>query len=178
MRLEQYLNEKFFNATKTHSGIFEVFENPSSKELKELMDSSPYGVRWVANFEQKKVYMWGTNAIHDEIIIANPKMVPKEFNYKGYWYEGKYIDKVFTGAMMRHGTVESDTWKGDGDLWQTAKRLRDIRRMDNPKDTQLQEMKERLNTMASNDFGWLNKWMTGNEVKKIVVDLNKKVQKL
>lgn len=67
MRLEAYLNEKYFKRIKGRYGTsFEVFVNPTKKELMEA-GAGDYGVRFIADNKYKKLYVWNAlKLIHQE----------------------------------------------------------------------------------------------------------------
>ena len=68
-RLQKYLlNEKYFGRVdkKYGEGSFEVFVNPSTKELKEVDNGD--GVRFTADSKSKRVYVWDADkAIHNSV---------------------------------------------------------------------------------------------------------------
>lgn len=106
MRLLKYLTEKYLTRFKSQyeGGVsFEVFINPSQKELREFD-----AVRFIANNETKKVYVWGAHyEIHAVIWeklgfsssnIYNSKDVLSGTTIKkGGKHETKYSD-----AMKKH----------------------------------------------------------------------------
>jgi hypothetical protein len=66
MRLKQYMNEEYLTRLNYKGKSFEVFVNPSVKEIKQLdkMD----GVRFTAILKDKKVYVWDSYvAIHNDV---------------------------------------------------------------------------------------------------------------
>lgn len=67
MRLKQYLTEKYFKRVKGRYGTsFEVFVNPTKKELMEV-GGGEYGIRFIADDEYKKLYVWNAlKLIHQE----------------------------------------------------------------------------------------------------------------
>lgn len=76
MKFKQYLEEEYYGSfkSKINRKPYEVFENPSGKEIMTTgnIDGS---VRWVANVEVKKVYIWPGNAeLHEDVI---PQIEPK-----------------------------------------------------------------------------------------------------
>jgi hypothetical protein len=69
---KEFLQEKYFNSFKVsqygRSRVYDVFTNPSSKEVKELKtEEGGAGVRYVIDFKEKKLYMWHASAIHGEM---------------------------------------------------------------------------------------------------------------
>jgi hypothetical protein len=68
MRLLKYINEEYLMRLTTVYGknSYEVFINPSAKEMREL-DTTSLGVRFLADSRDKTVYVWDADkAIHYE----------------------------------------------------------------------------------------------------------------
>lgn len=62
MRLENYLNEKYWKRIHAPDGTTsEVFVNPSWKELMEISDRGGDEIRFSAYHNKKKVYVWNAN---------------------------------------------------------------------------------------------------------------------
>src|SRR5574343_71350 len=76
MKFKEYLQEEYYGGlvSKINRKPFEVFENPSGKEIMEI-GSVDGSIRWVVNLTSKKVYIWPGNAeLHDVVI---PQITPK-----------------------------------------------------------------------------------------------------
>ena len=87
-RLQKYLiNEKYEMRIKVGSKSYEVFVNPSLKEMREVDSIS--GFRFMADDRNKKVYVWDAYAaLHEEAWeqIKNGRL--KNDVYKGYILPG------------------------------------------------------------------------------------------
>jgi len=65
-RLKQYINEEYLTRLKRKGQSFEVFVNPSVKEMKQVDEMD--GVRFTADNKDKKVYVWDSFvAIHNDV---------------------------------------------------------------------------------------------------------------
>jgi hypothetical protein len=109
MRLQRYLNEKYYNtivlnkSTPALSGQFEVFVNPSKKELKEVTDEDGY--RFTIDFRTQKVYVQGALSFHEDLFNSTPDL-PK---HKHYWYgDFRLHTQIFTGNFARGTMIDSD----------------------------------------------------------------------
>jgi hypothetical protein len=93
MRLEKYLNEKYFASfTNPVGDYFSVFKNPSKKEMIEaskegpgVIALNPYSeIRFVANDKDKSLYVWGAaTATHHSILVKVLNINPKNENLFG-----------------------------------------------------------------------------------------------
>jgi hypothetical protein len=103
-RIEQFLiNEEYFTSSNikvyTKDRYIEVFVNPSKAELRKIGKGN---VRFVADSENKKVYAWDANYLHDvvwEKIIA-PKI-----------HDGRRYDDE---TLLRAGAKNGDFTEFDG----------------------------------------------------------------
>jgi hypothetical protein len=80
MRLQRYLNEKYFGTVRTFTppaGDYEIFVNPSKKEMREATDEDG-GYRYIIDFKRKKVWMWNANAIHMDIFNVVDEIKPDD----------------------------------------------------------------------------------------------------
>ena len=76
MSKESYLIEKYLMRTPGGHGGYEIFVNPSQKEIRKIEDGS--GIRLIADPRDKKVYIW--DALEDIHVEAWEKIKPGE-NY-------------------------------------------------------------------------------------------------
>ena len=166
MKFQQYLNEKFYNATKIWGHDVEIFVNPSKRELRDIQEKSPIGYRYIVDFDNKKIYYWHSEVIHIDILQDFPRMVPQfnHGNYLNYVHSGAFSQRIFTG----HGTwgskeVESDTWKIGGDLWNAIGKDDDL-------------LISKLREFTKLNMTWLNKYLDTKQVKRFAEVLIKRIE--
>jgi hypothetical protein len=59
MRLQQYLNEEYETRIRDHGHSFEVFVNPTIKEIREVTSDSSWSMlKFIADNRHKKLYVW------------------------------------------------------------------------------------------------------------------------
>jgi hypothetical protein len=103
MRLKQYINEEYYKRFKGHDGSYEIFKNPSLKELREMPDD----IRFMADNDTKDTYIWVWHSVNHHGMVK--KFLKKEV--KGKEYEDT---SLFLGVSDDKGNVISnDTldWK-------------------------------------------------------------------
>ena len=96
MRFFNYLEEEYLTLGKAliarrDRAPFEIFVNPSSKELQGL----PKDIRYIADFEHKKLYVWDADYIHLEGFIAIEKSTGVDL--------AATVDFISTGAAKKVG---------------------------------------------------------------------------
>lgn len=161
MRLQRYLNEKFYNGFMHYGTEIEVFVNPSSKELKELKDNNSE-IRFLANMKEKKVYMWDGDRVTHEDAVDGGVMPTSGFNYRRYVFTGENADIIFGGTVLtQSGKLESDSW--------------DARPTANYPKTDLEKMADKstlesVRKMTKNNFSWLKKYGVDPKATKDIVD--------
>jgi len=63
MRLQSYLQEEYHSRVKVYNDTYEVFVNPSKKEMNEFKM-----IRFIGDIPKKKLYIWDAfGALHDAI---------------------------------------------------------------------------------------------------------------
>jgi hypothetical protein len=79
-RLKQYMNEEYLRRIKNeYKDSFEVFVNPSVKEIRQVDDKD--GVRFTADNKTKNVYVWDAYAsIHNDVWSHNEINKGRNFN--------------------------------------------------------------------------------------------------
>ena len=124
MRLQQYLKEKYLNTFHQDYGNedFEVFINPSKKELRELVNQEG-GFRFLIDFKNKKFYAFSSRMFHDTVISKLPNLP----NWIEFWKKGVGLEYIYTGAkagdryesdaMIRFG---AESYKYEGKLKQLS----------------------------------------------------------
>ena len=114
MRLQRYLNEKFFVGAKARNHYFEIFVNPTSKEFDEL-HRAHQNLRFILDVHQKKIYMWSADVIHVDMLEASSDLM-KALGMKEPedLYMGTLDDysRIFTGTL-EGGRTLSDSFPGD-----------------------------------------------------------------
>jgi hypothetical protein len=137
--------EKFYDAIrqKLDRVDYEVFVNPSSKELKELQGTSRYGVRFLINFKTKEIFFFSGDMLHKTFMDNSPDC-PR---YREYTMSGKGLDYIFTGTMLSN-SYESDNINY---FYQENK------------------YKKELKLLLAQDWSWLSKWINVQEVQKLIV---------
>ena len=134
MRLEQYLNEEWFDTVQGYGNKhFDVFRNPSQKDYSEI--NSDF-IRFIAIRKTKSLYMWdGTTVIHADVW----KIIPNN----GVWSRKniKMFDKQLLGIAYRSGSSwimeESDSY----DYYGSTTRI-------TPSTDEMKKM-----------YKWVNKWI-------------------
>lgn len=122
MRFLNYLSEEYATRGKAIIGVkpgnditFEIFVNPTSKELRELfLDSSDGAVRYVADFKSKKLYVWKSDYIHLEGLNALHDMIP-DLKTGGFDFLTTGVAKV-TGNKLRFDYADA-AWATAGKPW-------------------------------------------------------------
>ena len=145
MKLEQFLIERFANATRTSQGKhIELFINPSTQELKDLKKANPYGFRFIADMQLKKVFVWSNELIHGDAIDSFQKQL-KPLTYSNYVRHNTLADRYFMGDVDRNGKVNSDIW--DTFVWKSENTV-----------TQMSMQVDTFETMMNYDKQWLKKY--------------------
>lgn len=71
MRFLKYLQEEWIATRKRGKSSYPIFVNPDKSELTEIIKTSKWGhggVRFIADFKGKKVYVWDAGEeIHDSV---------------------------------------------------------------------------------------------------------------
>lgn len=106
MRLERYLNERYMTAVKHNGDTFEIFKNPSKKELKEAFDFTGRGYRFLIDFRNKNYYVWPETMFHEYAMTEIKKTDQAIPTFHAYWYKGKGSGWIFTGSY--DGMIQSD----------------------------------------------------------------------
>ena len=81
MRLENYLNEKYWKMISAFGNSAEVFVNPSWKELMEVSNRGTEEIRFSAHHNKKKIYAWNADLLlHDDVEkrTSEPEMLENE----------------------------------------------------------------------------------------------------
>lgn len=96
MKLKELL-ETFERAIKTKEEYFEVFKNPTPKEITSLASEGKvaFGVRYILDFKNNFIYVWDDDLLHAD--VARNLKIPYGMNspYKGYVFgQGFYNKKI------------------------------------------------------------------------------------
>lgn len=107
MKFQRYLNEKYFGTMRTFSGYnsgdYDIFINPSKKEIKEAIGDSA-GYRYTIDFKNKKVYVFSANAVHADLF----NVIDELPTYFMYWNGDRTHSFIFTGAVEKGNAHYSD----------------------------------------------------------------------
>lgn len=162
MRLQRYLNEKFYKGMHQRvmaGGDFEVFVNPSSKEMREFSQADPtdrwngVGYRYVLDFKEKNAYIFSLQMFHETFFNEDPRY-PK---YTDYWDKGVGLDYLYTGHRefgedksdaLNHFYGEAKSWTNGGNGYM---------------------FREQLNKLANQDWSWTNKYTDANKIQRLVL---------
>jgi len=104
MRLEQYLQEKYLTRMKGtySSGSFEIFVNPSTKEMREIGGIRGMGLRFTADNVNQKLYIWDADkAVHIDVWEEFSKI-----NKGRDYYDVTCCDVIFGQAELKGGKWE------------------------------------------------------------------------
>ena len=125
MRLLNYLQEEFVTAGRStlflagrKTNSFDIFVNPSNKELQELRTSCRDGyVRFIADFKNKKLYVWDSEFIHMEGLISLKDEPGLRNALENFDFLSTGVAKI-TGGKLEF--IESDAaWVLVGKPWTT-----------------------------------------------------------
>jgi len=113
MRLQSYLQEEYLTrisqvVRRGTDKSFEVFVNPSKKELRKLKTKDgDFVVRWIADVKKEKLYVWnGDGPLHDSAWL--------QIN-SGYLKKDIRKGSVVAGIGVREGN-EWVNYEGDGEM--------------------------------------------------------------
>ena len=144
MRFEQYLQEEYVCRAGIYGKGYEIFKNPTTKEVLSIKDSF---VRCIADFEKKDLYVFSHNMIHDSALMKLQSEAG--LHSWGEWQDisGKanQIYSFFTASVRKNGKLEfyrTDT----GIHWYNARQLDNFEWL----------------TM---DDSWLDTWLGPNFIK-------------
>lgn len=139
------LVEKYLNAIKspTTSGTYEIFVNPTKKEMKEVDDGGGY--RYVIDHKNKKFYVFSALTFHKNMMNATPELP----NFDDYWYKLKSVEYIYTGDAYKnaHGSDAMSKFGGQS-LFS-------------------QKVSDKLKVLLNQDWSWLSKYLTASEIEDI-----------
>jgi len=91
--------EKYLTSMKHRGDIFDIYVNPSDKEVKEIGTND---LRFIFDLPNKELYVFNAGILHDEAItILHREGILTQFDYTSYWKTGKDSDKYLT--MSKEG---------------------------------------------------------------------------
>jgi hypothetical protein len=116
MKFIDYLNEEYL----TRHGDFEIFINPTSKELKEVQgnDQLFVGVRFIADKSTNKIFVSGLTFYHTDFLeyLVHKKYIKEPKHTKWEWDAHINDMKYFMGAgVVNHGKITIDSLSYDFD---------------------------------------------------------------
>ena len=148
MRFEKYLNEKYMTAVKYAGDTYEVFVNPSKKELREL-DS----IRGLIDTKTKKLYVWSAHINHHNM-VNNNKMIQRDTgltDFRKYWKEGDQLDHIFT--FDTEGELD---YVNSDNIDYIAREVTTEKALDD------------MNTLYDADWSFMKKYTNPNMIKKLI----------
>lgn len=93
MRLKRYLNEKYLSSVN-FGEIYDIFKNPSKKEIKELADVG-YGFRIIMDLEEENIYFASGDIMHRHM-LQSPELKNDlgYFSWDLYWQRGSGAEQI------------------------------------------------------------------------------------
>jgi hypothetical protein len=143
--------EKYLNAVKYTGDTWEVFVNPSKKELRAFSG----GLRGLIDTKTKKLYIWSVWINHHNMVNSN-KMMQRETgltDFRKYWKEGDQLDHIFTFDSE----AELDYMNSDN-IDYIAREVTTQKTLDD------------MNALYDADWSFMKKYMNPNITKKIIAD--------
>ena len=144
MRLEHYLTERYLSAIQSSGDTYEIWKNPSKKELWDLSSEGYYGYRFILDFSKKNAYFASQDIFHQSM-MTDP-MMKKElnFNWALYWAMGKGSDRIIMGScQFDMQSVNSDSLRA---WYQTLQK------------DKYEEVVANLKKIQAVGFDWLKKY--------------------
>lgn len=151
MRFSRFLNEKFIDGVKVYRHDYEIFKNPTRKELKEL--DAGFGYRFIIDAKNKNIYFANSELFHRDILKST--VVSHETNFSfGRW--SKYwngtdeaISRIFMGDCASDmGEINSDVFSEFISHSYT-------------------EVTPKLEVLLGYDYNWVSKYgMNPHDIKK------------
>ncbi len=140
----QYLVEKYLNSISGYDDDYEVFVNPSKRDIRDIMDKSGYGYRFLINFRDKKFYAFSANTYHQVFFdyLSKQERLPE---WTPYWQMGKGNDYLFSGHTDSGGRVDTDYFM--------QKRT-----------------EENLTKLLNQDWTWAKKYVDIDAVRNMIID--------
>lgn len=151
MKFLDKLFEEFHKGVKAYGGKYvEIFVNPTKYELQEISDKSrSLAVRWIADYNTKKVYAYDGEVIHWDVAgqLGFKQFEKKSDEMYGVCYSVKGDKKTYfdSDALLSRG------WYSD---------------------------KETLKNFIKRDWSWVNKYLPGFNSwwkTKVVPDIKKRI---
>lgn len=137
--LEKYLTTVEVPNTAYHSGNFEVFINPSKRDIRDAIGDSQ-GYRFIIDWEKKNIYVFTAYQFHETIMNAIPELP----SFNDFWrkQDEKTTNRIFTGDVYGLNiSVNSDALYAD------------IYRRD-----QIQDM------LDNRDWKWVNRYLPADKI--------------
>jgi hypothetical protein len=119
MKLKDFLKEEWFKTVKNVDGdIFEIFVNPTKKELTDLYKDEISYVRFLIDMKEEKVYVWDGDLLHEDV-SRKIKKPYKLGGVKGYiWGDGRIVkSKIKFSAFSGARIVSSDAKEVSNTDW-------------------------------------------------------------
>ena len=143
MKIDQ-LVEKYVNSVQTYGESLEIFKNPSKREIRDVLDQSRHGYRFLINFKTKSFYIFSANTYHQVVFdeIWKEEKLP---NWTSFWIGGKGNDYVFSGHQDSGGRPDTDFFMQ-------------------------RRTEEDMTALIDQDWSWLTKWIDIDKVRNMIID--------
>jgi hypothetical protein len=133
MRYQRYLNEKFYDGVKVYGTTFEVFKNPTKKELKEV--ATGYGYRFIIDFKKKDLYIASDDVFHYDMLDKTPLGNEYKLTVEAYWRgDSKTISYIFMGdtnKQMKRMNSDALIEIAAGKVYKAIPLLEELKKHDN-----------------------------------------------
>jgi hypothetical protein len=147
MRLQRYLQEKYFNTIGgSGTGQYEIFLNPDRKEYNDLKMNSAYGVRFILDFKNKNFYVFPAATFHERAF----KVIRGFPTFDKFWDKGEGIEWILTGDYY----VAGDKYGSDA-LNMFGK---------------FPGYDKKLEILLKQDFSWAKRYIDIPTIKKLIED--------
>lgn len=140
--LEKYLTTIEVPSWEFRSGNYEIFINPSKRDLRDAIGDSK-GYHFIIDWEKKNVYVFSANQFHETVMNNIPELP----DFDSFWKQGneKIINRIFTGDIYgMNGAVNSDALYAD-----IYKRYQ-------------------INDMLDRDWSWVKRYLPVDKIKDLL----------
>lgn len=97
MKLRRLMEEWLKTVKDVNGETYEVFVNPSQKELSDLFKEGISYIRFLIDFKEKKVYMWDGDFLHTDM----SRRIKKPYRLGGV------KDYIWGDGRLRNGKIEN-----------------------------------------------------------------------
>jgi hypothetical protein len=104
MKLRELMEEWFKTVKNIEGDTYEIFVNPTQKDIKDLNKAGIGYVRFLIDLHDKKVYIWDGDELHQDV----SRKIKKPYRLKGtkgYAWGSGYLVK---GSKIRFSNYSTD----------------------------------------------------------------------